>query len=105
MNHLLARRSPIQIISIDCTDVHTAAIFWQRYLDATEPEGAGHFGRNLDAFWDAIEGGGPGWPGECGLRFINSDALADIPGHGSGSLLDALRQMAKDATQTKIELL
>jgi RNAse (barnase) inhibitor barstar len=60
---------------IDCTQISDQSAFWKAYLDATNPEDGRYFGRNLDAFWDAIDGGGPGWPGECELHFVNTKHL------------------------------
>lgn len=95
---------PMRTIFIDCIGAKSAGDVWQRYLDAADPEGAGLFGRNLDAFWDAVENGGPGWPGEAKLIFKHSAALAELP-IGSGlSFLDGLRRIANEATQTQIEL-
>ncbi|WP_369405265.1 barstar family protein [Sphingomonas pruni] len=77
---------------------------WQRYIDAAKPAGAGLFGRNLDAFWDAIEHGGPGWPGEAKLVFRSSSRLAALEVGSGLSLLEGLRRIANEATQTQIEL-
>jgi hypothetical protein len=88
----------VNTILVDCAGVRSADEFWQLYLDAAKPEGATLFGRNLDAFWDAIEGAGPGWPGEAKLIFANS---ADL----EPSLLDGLRRIAGEASHSRIELI
>jgi len=93
----------MKTITIDCAGVNSADEFWGRYLDATEPDGAEHFGRNLDAFWDAIEGGGPGWPGEVVLAFQHADALSDLRTSAGGSLLNGLRQVAQQATRIRVQ--
>eukprot|EP01035_Chromulina_nebulosa_P046776 gene46776-63379_t len=54
-------------VVVDCSGIGSTEEFWQRYLDTAKPDGAAMFGRNLEAFWDAIEGGGPGWPGTISL--------------------------------------
>lgn len=91
-------------IIIDCSGVKTPAEVWQRYLDAVQPESAQMFGRNLDAFWDAIEGGGPGWPGEVALVFNHSDQLRSMQiRSGNGSFFDALKHIAEKASVVKIE--
>jgi ribonuclease inhibitor len=63
------------ILTIDCRGVADEAGFWQRYVDAARPEGARFFGRNLDAFRDALQGG-PGWPDASALHFIHTRMLA-----------------------------
>ncbi|NRP18923.1 hypothetical protein LPJGGPFB_02170 [Ensifer adhaerens] len=62
------------------------------------------FGRNLDAFWDAIEGGGPGWPGEVTLIFSHSDQLSKLR-TPDGSFLDALKKIANDATEISVKFI
>ncbi|WP_242919431.1 barstar family protein [Caulobacter sp. CCUG 60055] len=64
----------------------------------------GLFGRNLDAFWDAVEHQGPGWPGEVQLVFTNTAALAGLRTAGGGSLLDGLRRIAAEATRIAVRL-
>ena len=91
----------MQTFIIDCRGIKTEDEFWQRYIDVTNPEGRRYFGRNLDAFWDAVEGGGPGWPGECELTFTNVDALRAL----GRPFLKEFENIARDATQTKIELI
>ena len=87
----------MQTVVIDCAGVQSADEFWQRYLTAVQPEGAAIFGRNLDAFWDAVEAGGPGQP-NAKLVFKNTSGL-------EANFLNALRRIASDATHTEIELL
>lgn len=94
----------MRTILIDCHEVESASDFWQRYVDAAVPQSASLFGRNLDAFWDAVEHGGPGWPGEAKLVFANSAALATVGLADGSSLLDGLRRIAEDAIQTEIKL-
>jgi RNAse (barnase) inhibitor barstar len=86
-------------VVIDCSGIGSTEEFWQRYLDAAKPEDASIFGRNLDAFWDAIESGGPGSPGEVTLVFIHSDALQNLrTSNSNASLLDALKAIAYEAS-------
>jgi RNAse (barnase) inhibitor barstar len=95
----------VREITIDCAGISSADELWQRYLDAAKPEGASMFGRNLDAFWDAIERGGPGWPGEVALIFKNSDQLSALCTRGgNGSFLEALRRIASEATAVRVTL-
>ncbi len=92
-------------IIIDCAGLTSTETFWRRYLDAAKPEDAALFGRNLDAFWDAIEGGGPGWPGEVRLVFLNTAQLAGLRTANGGSFLDALRRIADEAPPARVRLL
>ncbi|MBB3981142.1 ribonuclease inhibitor [Sphingobium fontiphilum] len=94
----------MRTIFIDCHEVASASDFWQRYLDAANPQSASLLGRNIDAFWDAIEHGGPGGPGEAKLVFANSAALATVDLTDGSSLLDGLRRIAEDSIQTEIKL-
>jgi len=92
-------------IVVDCAGITSADEFWQRYLDAAKPDGALVFGRNLDAFWDAIEGGGPGWPGNVALIFQHSDQLSSLRTRGgNGSFLDALKCIASRASVVSVQL-
>lgn len=94
----------MRTIVIDCSETKSEPELWQRYIDAAQPEAANRFGRNLDAFWDALEGGGPGWPGEVKLVFRHSNELARL-GVGEGaSLLEGLRRIAKEATRVEVGL-
>ena len=100
-----ARPSLVTTKFIDCAGVTSTDEFWQRYLDATQADGAQHFGRNLDAFWDAVEGRGPGWPGLVKLVFVNSDDLSALTNRaGTESFLTSLRQIASKVTAIEIEL-
>ncbi|WP_414713012.1 barstar family protein [Sphingopyxis sp.] len=94
----------MRTILIDCEGVTSASDFWQRYIDAANPQGASLFGRNLDAFWDAIEHGGPGCPGKVRLVFANSAGLAAVGVVSGSPLLDGLRRIADEATRMEIEL-
>ena len=90
----------MRVITIDCRGVSSEDEFWSSYLSASQPDGSAIFGRNLDAFWDALHGG-PGWPGECALRFTNTVAIEPLR---DGDFLQALRRIAKESKQVKIEL-
>ena len=85
---------------IDALNVADEREFWDRYLLIPEPEGAGYFGRNLDAFWDAVEGGGPGYPGEVDLHFKNMSACKAFP--NSKAFLEAFAEIASDAKFTRV---
>ncbi|PXA98594.1 hypothetical protein DMC47_07770 [Nostoc sp. 3335mG] len=94
----------MRTIEISCAGVSSLDDFWQRYLDAVTPDGASIFGRNLDAFWDAVEGGGPGWPGKTRLIFTHSSEVARLPHTDGTSFLEGLRYLANHVTNTRIEL-
>jgi len=85
-------------IIVDCGAVRTEADFWSAYVGAVDPEGVGYFGRNLDAFWDGLNGG-PGWPGECTLKFIHTQALH---GFREGLFMEALREIASQSTLVQV---
>ena len=82
----------MRAITVDCANLESEAAFWHAYLEATKPEGAGYFGRNLDAFWDALNGG-PGWPGECEIKFTNTNRLRSFR---NGAFYEALAEIARD---------
>ena len=87
--------------TVDCEGVQSEQEFWQRYLEAIQPVDAEQFGKNLDALWDALEGGGPGSPGDIDLHFSNSSALAGLRG---GAFLDALRKIAAEVSALRVML-
>ena len=91
---LRGTRLTARTISVDCTHVHTAAEFWQLYLDVVNPEGADLFGRNLDAFDDALDGG-PGFPGMVDVLFVNTRDL-------DRQFLAALKQIASEHATPRI---
>jgi len=88
----------MRTITIDCSDVSAEAEFWARYLSATGAEGAIHFGRNLNAFWDALNGG-PGWPGECEVRISNTRAMSFTD---ADKFIGALRVLANRSAHVKV---
>lgn len=93
-------------VKIDCSGVTSPDELWQRYIDAAKPSGASMFGRNLDAFWDAIEGGGPGWPGNVVLVFEHSRQLSAFTTvGGQRSYLDALTEIADQASIVAVKLI
>ncbi|MBY0549351.1 MAG: barstar family protein [Candidatus Obscuribacterales bacterium] len=91
----------IRKITIDCADVRTEEEFWNLYLLCVKPEGANYFGRNLNAFRDAVTAGGPGWPGECVLKFTN---MGNIKTFRDGAFYEALKAIAQDCTEISIAL-
>jgi len=68
--------------------------FWNEYIKVVDVEGASHFGKNLDAFWDALSAGGPGFPkGISELKLLNSSSLKTID---EGEFYSALVTIADD---------
>jgi len=64
------------------------------YLQEAAPEAEEFFGRNLDAFWDALSAGGPGYPSNAKLaRIINTDSLKRIR---DGEIYQKLVDIATD---------
>jgi len=55
-------------------------------------------GAGVAAFWDALAGG-PGWPGECVLRFVNTAQLKSIDG---GRFYGALIKIAQDSRAVQV---
>lgn len=92
----------MRIITIDCAGMTNDQEFWDAYVGAAMPEGRGSFGRNLDAFWDAVSAGGPGWPGEdCELKFIHTRPLKSFAG---GRFYDALKDIAARSEWVRIDV-
>lgn len=91
-------------LTIDCRGIDSTASFWERYVQAVVPENCVHFGRNLDALWDALSGGGPGWPDVERLVFQNENALLDMPDGEGVFLLQKLDEMASGLVHMKLEL-
>ncbi len=90
------------VIEVDCCDVQSESEFWNRYLAATKPELGHLFGRNLHAYWDAVEWGGPGWPGDVHLRFLNCLSLA---GFRNGDFLRFFRKYSSEMKHRRVELI
>ncbi len=91
-------------LTIDCRGIGNMASFWARYVQAVGPENCVHFGRNLDALWDALSGGGPGWPDVKHLVFKNSNALLDMPDGEGAFLIQRLGDMASRLVHMRLEL-
>ena len=77
---------------LDCLSLKSDGDFWDLYCEVAQPEGEGYFGRNLDAFWDAVSAGGPGWPGDCQIELVNVDRFA----RRSPRLYSGLKRIAAD---------
>lgn len=86
-------------IVVSCAHITDEAAFWEAYIDAAKLGGATNFGRNMDAFRDAIIGGGPGWPGKCVLRLSDFEQLRAIDG---GRLCMALEKLASESSLVTI---
>jgi len=86
---------------IDCSAVTREMELWEKYVEVTQPEGVEFFGYGLDAFNDAITGGGPGWPGECEIYFINT---ARIQRFRDGAFYKYLEKIAAESTSARLHL-
>ena len=54
--------------------------FWNKYTRQISSDSGKNFGKNLDAFNDAITGAGPGFPGDCLIEIVGVDELIKIFG-------------------------
>lgn len=54
--------------------------FWNKYVAEIDTESGKYFGKNIDAFNDAITAGGPGFPGDCIIEIIGTKKLENIFG-------------------------
>ena len=81
---------------LDCSSLKSDGDFWDLYCEVVQPEGDGYFGRNLDAFWDAVSASGPGWPGACQIELVNVDAFARRNSH----LYNGLKRIASDLSMS-----
>ena len=88
-------------IVIDCQNVRNEGDFWQLYVELARPEGANIFRRNVSAFWDAISGGGPGWPGDVEVLFVYAEVLSAI---NNGGLPRRLQEIQLQSTRVRGEL-
>ena len=84
-------------VTIDCSAIQSESEFWSQYLKLIDAESARFFGRNLNAFRDALLGGGPGWPRECELAFVNVQQLPPL-------FLEGLEDIARRSTSVKVTL-
>lgn len=69
--------------------------FWNKYVAEIDSESAKHFGKNLDAFNDAITAEGPGFPGDCIVEIIGTDSLEKIFGKEDFNFIIKLLKEAK----------
>ncbi len=81
--------------TIDCVDFETELDFWNSYLAIVEPDGSEFFGKNLDAFWDALSAGGPGYPGDESsvIEVVNTENIRTFR---DGNFYRALIKVAED---------
>lgn len=54
--------------------------FWNKYVEDMEFSAKKNFGKNLDAFHDAITTQGPGYPGDCIIEITGIKKLEKIFG-------------------------
>lgn len=66
---------------INCEKIESEEDFWAAYIHTVKPDGSQYFGRNLDALWDALSAGGPGFPdeeGSCEIQFVNTSKIKNL---------------------------
>lgn len=86
---------------LDCESVKSDSDFWDLYCEVVRPEDEGYFGRNLDAFWDAVSAGGPGWPGDCQIELVNVRGFVER----NPRLYNGLKRIANDlASNAGVEI-
>ena len=87
---------------LDGRRIASLADFWHEYRRVVDPEGMEHFGYNLDAFRDALHGGGPGWPGSaCILRIEHAENACAALGF---ELFDQLTGIIRDSGSVRLQL-
>lgn len=67
-------------IYIDGELCYSKADFWNIYASQIDSESRKGFGKNLDAFNDAINAKGPGFPGNCFIEITGIEKLIEIFG-------------------------
>ncbi|NTI41422.1 barstar family protein [Rhizobium rhizogenes] len=90
---------------IDCDGIANVEEFWDRYESSVGAESARFFGRNLNAIWDALEGGGPGCPDATHVIFKNAAKLRDLKTHSGDNFLAILREIATNVSSIRVEVL
>ena len=88
--------TPHDVYVLDCSQVRDLAAFWDCYVRDLPVRSPEHFGRNLDALWDALSAAGPGWPGPIWIEVHNTEQLEN---HEGGAFLEALEAIAADLAQ------
>ena len=91
----------MKTIKLDCQVVLTEGDFWDLYLAATQPQGAGIFGRSMQALESALDAGEAGWPGECELKLVNTARLKSLRG---GVFYEQLRRIAGTTRSIRMSL-
>ncbi len=85
--------SEYEICIVDCINVIDETGFWEAYIRAINPDGAQFFGRNLDAFWDALHGG-PGCPDINTVYFVNTSIVKTFK---EGTFYSAVKAIAEES--------
>ena len=91
----------MKTIRLDCQVVLTEGDFWDLYLAATQPRGAGVFGRSIQALQSALTHGEAGWPGECELKLVNTQRLKSLRG---GLFYEQLLRIAGNTRNVRMDL-
>ncbi len=88
-------RSVFTEFIIDVQEIASVTEFWNKYVDVIDSEGIHYFGKNLDALWDALSAGGPGYPDSDNfiIRVSGSDSLKKF---GNGDFYNSLKRIEND---------
>ncbi|MEY8849846.1 barstar family protein [Psychroserpens sp. XS_ASV72] len=82
-------------IFIDGELCYSKLDFWKRYISDFDFQSKKDFGKNLDAFNDAITAEGPGFPGDCIIEITGSENLKRIFGNEDFEFIIELLREAK----------
>ena len=69
--------------------------FWDKYVEEIDFESGKNFGKNLDAFNDAITSEGPDFPGECIIEIIGTKKMKVLFGEDDFQFIIGLLKEAK----------
>lgn len=88
-------------IIIYCAGVRSEHEFWDLYIQNIAPESAQYFGKNLDALWDALSAGGPGFPGE-GISSVKLISTASLKSLRSGTFYSGLQSISQELAAEEV---
>lgn len=89
---------------VDCNGIANIEEFWDRYESCVGAESARFFGRNFNALWDALEGGGPGCPEATHVIFKNAASLRDLKMLSGDNFLAILQEITTEVSSIRVEI-